>query len=145
MTYHLVMRCRRRVGNRPTRLPDTSRPSQRSHTCKHCRWRRRMRRLLLVSYCMFHGRNQHITPWRYKAIDSRGPTWAEVDFTSCTLEIGTISDETLTKFCENADFLSPVRLLKHFSTPAHAANAERAVARMNLLCCQADAPHAFKK
>ena len=32
LEYHLVMRCCRRIGNRPTTLPSTSCPSQRSHT-----------------------------------------------------------------------------------------------------------------
>ena len=101
-----------------------------------------MRRLLLALYCLFHGRNHHITPWRYKTNDSSACTWDEIDNTS-NLAIGTISDETLDRFCKSTDFLSPVRLMKHFSTFDHAANAEKAVARMNLLCCQADAARAF--
>ena len=78
-------------------------------------------------------------------IDSSAGTWAEIDFTSSDLAIGTISDETLNRFCKSTDFLSPVRLTKHFSTFDHAANAEKAVARMNLLCCQSDAARAFKQ
>ena len=39
LAYHLVVRCRRRVGNRPRRLDGSSFPSPMS--TKHRRWRRR--------------------------------------------------------------------------------------------------------
>jgi hypothetical protein len=57
----------------------------------------------------------------------------------------------LSRFCEQGDFLAPIRLLNGYTAMDHAANAEQAIARMNLLCCDSDqqsilkaCPHSFK-
>ena len=61
------------------------------------------------------------------------------------------SDDMLSRFCEQGDFLAPICLLNGYTAIDHAANAEQTIARMNLLCCDSDqqsilkaCPHSFK-
>ena len=44
-------------------------------------------------------------------------------------------DNILCRFCEQVDFLSPMRLLGEFKGSDHVANVKAAFARMNILLC----------
>ena len=96
LASHLVVRCRRRVGNSPRRLDGTYFPSPMS--TKHRRWRRR--RL----------RNRYRL-WRRRVVDHEFFLNSQKGTSSPFKPNEGFPDDILCRFCEQVDFLSPMRLL----------------------------------
>ena len=118
LPYHLVMRCRRRRGQRPRRLDGSTFPSPRSS--KYRRWRRRNLR-------------SRRRMWRRRVIDHEFFLQPNASDAGKFKVGGEISDDVLSEFCEHADFLSLPRLIKGLKPQDHEANARKAIAKMNLL------------
>ena len=129
LAYHLVVRCRRRVGNFPRRLDGTYFPSPMS--TKHRRWRRRR----------LHSR-YHL--WRRRVVDhefflnARQGTSSPFDDILCSTSSSFkpndgFPDDILCRFCEQVDLLSPMRFLGELQGSDHVANVKEAFARMNIL------------
>jgi len=85
--------------------------------------------------------------WKQRVLDHESfldaPSQTGTLFNLCEV----IPDELLDKFCEQTDFLSFTRLLSKFKTSDHAAHAQAAVARMNILLCNSssDTKHAYNQ
>ena len=120
LVYHLVVRCRRRVGNRPHRLDGTYFPSP--MLTKHRRWRRRRLR-------------DRYRLWRSRLVDHELFLNARKGISSPFKPNEGFPDDILCRFCEQVDFLSPMRFLGELQGSDHVANVKAAFARMNILLC----------
>ena len=96
LAYHLVVRCRCHVGNRPRRLDGTYFPYPMS--TKHRRWRRRR----LCNRCRL---------WRRRVVDHEFFLNARQGTRSPFEPNDGFPDDILCRLCEQVDFLSPMRLL----------------------------------
>ena len=120
LAYNLVVRCRRCVSIRPRRLDGTYFPSPMS--TKHRRWRRR------------RFRNRYRL-WRRRMVDHKFFLNAKKGKRSPFKPNEGFPDDIICRFCEQVDFLSPMRFLGELQGSDHVANFKAAFARMNIILC----------